>query len=388
MQKLHLKELTGARFFAALGVLVVHFVGYTSPAPNWLIRGFAIGAWGVSFFFILSGFILAYNYAGWFQQQVRFGQYRDFLRARFARIYPMHFLALCCITPLCLYINFRTRSFAQGTTISWVGSSLLVQSIIPKMLMNWNGPAWSVSCEAFFYIICPLFLVSLSYIKFNKTKLIYMIICLYIIEVTTFSIVVIMRYRLGAALHILPVWAILKLAYCSPLFRVEEFLIGCCLGVMLLGGGMIRSRTMRNIGLTIFLAFLCIAFMAGVILPIDYLYMGISYPLATPVFAMTVLCLASGPTFLSWILGSPWTVLLGEASYSLYLLHWELKIALEHHFGNHTPWSLTLFALALTVIASIIMLKFVETPARQILRGSKPAPPHSIAGVLEPNAIP
>jgi peptidoglycan/LPS O-acetylase OafA/YrhL len=78
-----LPALTSLRFFAALHVVCFHFLAFKIVSgERWLGQISSIGYVGVSFFFVLSGFILVYTYAG------RDIPARDFWRARFARIYP------------------------------------------------------------------------------------------------------------------------------------------------------------------------------------------------------------------------------------------------------------------------------------------------------------
>src|SRR6202000_3123609 len=85
-----LNALTGLRAFAALNIVFFHFsnpqwFGIFAPVVN---AGYA----SVSFFILLSGFVLAYNYAG----RAREGKLDKvrFWEARFTRLYPIYFLSL------------------------------------------------------------------------------------------------------------------------------------------------------------------------------------------------------------------------------------------------------------------------------------------------------
>src|SRR5262245_1529969 len=58
-----LPALTSVRFLAALHVVVYHFFLVFPSRLPWLVAGvIGAGYTGVSFFFVLSGFVLAYNY--------------------------------------------------------------------------------------------------------------------------------------------------------------------------------------------------------------------------------------------------------------------------------------------------------------------------------------
>src|SRR5216684_4890803 len=96
-----LPALTSLRFFAAFHVVIFHFQAMQIfIGPVWFQKLSSIGYVGVSFFFVLSGFILVYTYAG------RPMILKNFWRARFARIYPAYafsllvtalFFFLCCL---------------------------------------------------------------------------------------------------------------------------------------------------------------------------------------------------------------------------------------------------------------------------------------------------
>jgi peptidoglycan/LPS O-acetylase OafA/YrhL len=118
------------------------------------------GGYGVSFFFVLSGFILAYVYWDDFQGGVTRPAYRRYAVARFARIYPAYVLGLLLITFLYDFINWKmargVRLSAEPVT-SWLMNLFALQtfSLSYATQQVWNGPAWSISTEFGFYILCP-----------------------------------------------------------------------------------------------------------------------------------------------------------------------------------------------------------------------------------------
>ena len=95
----NLPELTSLRFIAAFAVLVLHYRDLFGPLPDALLRAIVGGQYGVTFFFVLSGFILTYRYHDWFDGGVRDGRFWRFQRLRFARIYPIYLLGLLLDTP-------------------------------------------------------------------------------------------------------------------------------------------------------------------------------------------------------------------------------------------------------------------------------------------------
>ena len=72
MRKTELRALTGVRFYAALFVFFSHMpivAGMDALSGQRVV--FNAGVVGVSFFFVLSGFILTYNYAHVFEEESR-----------------------------------------------------------------------------------------------------------------------------------------------------------------------------------------------------------------------------------------------------------------------------------------------------------------------------
>ena len=102
---------------------------------------------GVSLFFVLSGFILVYNYLD-ASGVMRTGP-SDFWHARFARIYPAYIVALLFSLPLFIDVAVlhpvgvtHTRDVVKAAILT----PTLLQAWTPKKAWMWDGPAWSLSC--------------------------------------------------------------------------------------------------------------------------------------------------------------------------------------------------------------------------------------------------
>jgi peptidoglycan/LPS O-acetylase OafA/YrhL len=143
-----IEALTGLRFLAAMMVFCFHIdVSLKTKCFDGPLGGIA-----VSFFFVLSGFILTYVY----RDRLRWGGLKRFYFTRWARIWPLHAVCLSAViyfiayTPPVDYPSLRLASH-------W----LLLQSWIPdrSYVLSYNGVAWSISTEAFFYLMFPLFLL-------------------------------------------------------------------------------------------------------------------------------------------------------------------------------------------------------------------------------------
>ena len=155
----HLPALTGLRFFLALWVIVNHLVGkghvfesiaVILPAP---LQAIMRGAYlAVPTFFVLSGFVLARTYAS---AQWDLRSTWKYLVSRFARVYPVYLLSLLIVLPFIVKAQDQPKGWLVAMHLTlmqgwWVGS---------YTSCGWNTPAWTLSCEMFFYLLFPLLIV-------------------------------------------------------------------------------------------------------------------------------------------------------------------------------------------------------------------------------------
>jgi peptidoglycan/LPS O-acetylase OafA/YrhL len=157
IRKQHFPALTGLRFVAALWVVLYHYsrfvVGFDAlPHP---VRSLVYcGPVAVGFFFVLSGFVLSHAHSGRTAIHPR-----RFWMKRFAKLYPAYLFACVVFTPIAYakYLAHASISSAHGAVFFLVSALLsvtLLQAWTP-FSQAWNGPGWSLSVEAFFYLIFP-----------------------------------------------------------------------------------------------------------------------------------------------------------------------------------------------------------------------------------------
>lgn len=133
-----LSALTSVRFFFALMVLVAHFIGHYPNDVQWPAFTYSMAPLAVSWFFMLSGFIISYNYPEIHDNRSRI----KFMVTRIARIWPVHAVAL---TVAAYLIGSREWLIWHYTlTQTWAAD--------PDISNAYNGPSWSVSNELFFYL--------------------------------------------------------------------------------------------------------------------------------------------------------------------------------------------------------------------------------------------
>ncbi|MDR3082791.1 MAG: acyltransferase, partial [Streptomyces sp.] len=143
-----LPSLTGLRWVAALLVFGLHvrnfgyFSGFGDRIATW---AFGAGASGVSFFFVLSGFVLTWS--------VRPNDRTlAFWRRRFARIFPVHLVTAV----IALLMAYLLAHQAKPTATQTLANFLLVHSWWRPWWQTLNPVSWSLACEAFFYAAFPL----------------------------------------------------------------------------------------------------------------------------------------------------------------------------------------------------------------------------------------
>ena len=143
------------------------------PLQAVIARGFM----AVDFFFILSGFVLAYNYS---QLTPRSTSARTFWAARFWRIYPPYLLALLLSAPISW--NAMRQGLIDFSIPRWIAGGLLsatcLQAWIPEAARSWNFPGWSISCEAFFYAVFPWLVTRLNGGSLQRKRRIFGALCL------------------------------------------------------------------------------------------------------------------------------------------------------------------------------------------------------------------
>ena len=351
-----LKALTGLRCFAAINIVFFHFsnpqwFGFLAPVVN-------AGYISVSYFILLSGFVLGYNY----NERARNGELdrRRFWKARFTRIYPIYFLSLL------LSLNQLGSEYQAHThAMFWAGvvlTPLLVQGWIPQTAIFLNTPAWTMSAEAFYYALFPW----LARWKRPERMGPHLAKMAGIWALGLVPGALYMAFSPDGIAH--PdrwssapwLWA---LKY-TPYSHVFSF----AFGVMLANLDQMIDRANRArlwlgiIGFSGIYGLLSL----GPLVPYAIIHDGLLMPL----FACIILGLA-GDNSLAHALGVRPLVFVGQASYCLYLLHFNLwNLIHDSHVLNKLglngldPW----ISYVLLIAMAIFALYFIEKPAQRKLR--------------------
>ena len=337
-----LPALTGIRFLAAMHVVFFHFgAGFAMRHhASIFVLNFLQNGWtAVTLFFILSGFILSYTYSGQIEghrNRARFWQ------ARFARIYPVYLLSLLLMLPF-------SGQLSPGLSVAVLTMVQGWNPLHPEYRGMWNMPAWTLSVEAFFYLVFPFLLPLFARASTRTLRILLLAVIALIVFAHT------MDERIAIALS-------RSLYLPMPLIRLPEFLAGMLAGTLFLR----RSAPVLSPASSSMLGSASIVF----ILVIDATIRGPWISLLAIPFTILLYLLAMNQGFIAGILGSKAAVLLGGASYAVYLLQQPVRfwmhLALDRHkaMGGIDAF-LSPFVL---VIFSILVFLYWEEPVRRWLK--------------------
>lgn len=345
-----LDQLTSTRFLAAISVVLFHCVrneGIFQYLPM-----LTSGPTAVSYFFVLSGFVLTITY---YNPEQGLDLKKYFL-ARFSRIYPVYFFSffLTCV--------FYLDNLARIKPEKVLANIFLIQAWIPRYAQSFNIAAWSLSVEAFFYIVFPLFLAIFS--RLRVSSVIWTSLTFWGISQTA---------HLALTISTMPENAEV-LAY-FPIFHLNAFIIGMSGGIWYMTRQQDEISAFNQKSLLLWLgAFLVVMALLTLrgFMPGFSTNFSLDVGLLAPLFLFIVLGLVGDYSLISEIFKRPWLVHLGEASYALYILHIPLRWLMEKIFEGY-GWQITFSTLIwgyipFTILISTIVYRFLEVPARSWLR--------------------
>lgn len=372
-----LDALTGLRAVAALAVFAQHFMRIMDIKMN---VG-PIGGIAVSFFFVLSGFILVYVY----KDRLSRSTTPKFYFTRFARIWPLHIVCL-------LLIAWLTQRTLPQSDWPWLRSLVhwsLLQSWFPTL--HWatcyNSVAWTISTEAFFYLMFPLLLLG------TTRQFCIKYACLIPL---TFGAMIWMANTIE------PVSSIKSVANASldpinivqffPPFRLLEFMTGMAAGMTFrsrVGAPATAVKSTPNWKATAGATLLETLVFALSLLSFQLLYVcglfaylhnfettgqafiyWFSFSGGMFFHAAAIYVFARSTGLISTFFGSRVMVFLGEISFAFYMIHYTLIHFVKQEFWIGTNFSIGYFAvltLMLSVGVSAWLYYLVEVPAKETL---------------------
>jgi peptidoglycan/LPS O-acetylase OafA/YrhL len=333
--------------------MMSHHVDVSTWGGRFLRSGYT----AVGFFFVLSGFILAHVYL---DTERPFNR-RAFWVSRFARAYPLLFASLLLDMPRDLIARVSLHGWGAGTLRSCV--ALLSES---ALLQSWNGyfrningPSWSLSAEAFFYFLFPF--VAFWIWRRRGIQAFGLFLLFWACALLTPILVALRHPELFGEVDSSKLQLAVEL---MPIFRMFEFFSGIALCA--LQKSLLEITPPKQVQS---LAYMCLG--VGGALFITTIEFSNHIPLLVmsngillPVSALIILGLANIRGWLARLLSFRYLVILGEASYAVYLLHipiWFYFVRI-HPIDTLSAWSVY---IAVVIVASIASFFFLERPARK-----------------------
>jgi peptidoglycan/LPS O-acetylase OafA/YrhL len=349
-----LHPLTALRFFAAILIVLHHayhvFGAQFAPTSLTLDQG-------VSFFFVLSGFILAYNYPTLNSRESVW----MFYAARFARVWPVHIATIL--------VTLAVSKWPPASHI--VLNVLLLQSWVPykDFFFTLNAVSWSLSVELFFYLSFPLLIWRWKEYWHWKV-LIALLMALSMIFIGNY-------FQLPSWQNTTTDIGLDAVAYINPLARLFEFVLGICTASIYRYISQINlewnrvQATMAEIGIVL-LAVLTLRF-CNVINATQWIgragALYVSHQGGLFVWAALILIFAFERGWISKMLSLPVAVRLGEISFSLYMIHTMVLSRFESYTKPLQTYPALSFFCYLAVCLAISYATFIgiEQPVRLLI---------------------
>ncbi|WP_066516143.1 acyltransferase family protein [Curtobacterium ammoniigenes] len=339
MNRFH--SLTSLRFFAAASVALMHAFGQNEQIPV-----LNLGYLGVSFFFALSGFVLTWaDAAGSGAAQ--------FFRNRFAKLFPLNAATLVVAT----VVPFAVPGGMIARRITFIASLTMTQAWLPGTASSFNPVTWSLSAEAFFYLLFPLLIRVLR--SFRVGDLLGTVVFLAVLQPALGTVV---QSTLDpATAHFL--------TYDFPPYRLPEFVIGIA-AAMLMQRGYQPTLRVRSVSATLAVSAVAAALAIDLFGARAVWWLGDA--LALPFIVCLIWSVAErerrGD---STILIHPRLVALGDRSFALYMVHYLVLGAAAVAVGvtpQTLPWWLALPCLVAAFGLAGLTYRYLEKPCERALR--------------------
>ena len=385
-----LPSLTGARWWAAFAVFILHALVFLPVYPfqkSELFRRIhqqflpmQLGAAGVTFFFVLSGFIIYWSFLPG-SSVVRY------CWRRILKIYPTHFAAMA------LFI--LAASVPLSRFVVWVPNLFLIHTWVPRwsMLGGLNVPAWSLCAEIVFYLTFPLFLPAVRRVRQERLLGWAGVILLFIAALH-------LAFHLWAPgpqgtenafaprlqpgdtspefeLHASPLWFVQPeipispaywLSYYFPLARLPEFYLG------VLAARMVEAGRWRTTRLRLPLTALVLAYVATWFVPVSF---KMSVLMLAPMTAVIATLAAKDLRGVPSVNASALMVWLGNISFAFYLVQFPVMVVITRFLiagGSYggigwLGWSTLCLVVAMSIGAAVY--RWLDEPLMRRFAGRR-----------------
>ncbi|MDX1949279.1 MAG: acyltransferase [Rickettsiales bacterium] len=340
--KAEISSLTFFRFLTAFIVFLFHCKIHLNFSTNikFIDKFINNGAVFMTGFFVLSGYIMCYVYKN--KDFSKRNEVLNFYLKRFAKIYPTYFLGSILYFSL---IQPNTPYTSEEWIRIIINDIFLLQAIFPKMFhLGINGGTWSISVEAFFYLLFPL--IILIYSK-KPIKLIFLgFLMAIIVNINVISDSESKGYY-----------------YSNAFMRLNEFFIGIGFYLLTSNNKLDKLPFILKSPFFIFLVIFCLTTLKQS--EAIYSYMGLNIVIA-PLFGLLLFSLSINNN--SFVFNNRYTNYLGKISYSFYI--WQF-IAIEFGRGliklDINNWLIIIIVFMLNILIASISYFLVEEKFRKII---------------------
>ncbi|HVW14893.1 MAG TPA: acyltransferase [Mucilaginibacter sp.] len=386
-QQNYIPALTGVRAMAAYLVFISHYEGtFDTNFPHYLKRFLLEFHIGVTIFFVLSGFLIAFRYYGNFHLTKDW--FLQYLKNRVARIYPMYFLLT---TGVFIYYYFSrdpavTNGFPNATGLFFMNITF-VRGFFNQLKFTGIAQGWSLTVEECFYFSAPIiFLVISKYRKFF----------LQIVAITGLGFLLVLIFRNIDWYGFFSNFTFMMLY--TFLGRCFEFFVGIKLALMVRKNGIARKNKLKFTYIGFFGIFFCVWILSRLPIPAGW-FVGLQNPFGIiannyllPIAIATFFYgLITETTKMKMVLANPFVELLGKSSYIFYLIHLGYmyiyisrginwlndrvfnlydKWNVDWHSPFEYDWLNIIYAFILLNGLSILLFKCIEEPLNHYIRKS------------------
>lgn len=363
-----LDPLTSLRFFAA-AMIVAYHGGGRGIGPTWPLD-FALGQ-GVSFFFVLSGFVLSYNYPVLTDKAA----IMRFYLARLARIWPLHIATAAVYIIFIGNISYYSLPESSRGLIS-ISYLTLTQAWVPisAFVTSYNTVSWSISTEFFFYLCFPALIYHWNSTWRTKLLSTFVMAVIMWILATKFAIAS-NGTEDGRG----------NLGYINPLARIFEFTLGISIQYIYKKRQLKHSQSLNKLqytaieSLILFISIFSLwsshslstqAGLSNIITKTGSMLLATS-GYGTLVFSLVIYVFAIGRGYWSTVLKLRPLVFLGEISFALYLIHTLFLLYRQQApgvFESFSPAEIYILYWATGLSLAVLLHLSIELPCQQFFR--------------------
>ena len=334
-----ISQITFTRFVAAILIVLYHF-GLSVFDFKSLGFVFKNANVGVSYFYILSGFIMMIAYGR--KDKIEFGYY---IKQRFTRIYPVYIIGL--LLTISLLGNVQPLPVILGL--------LSLQSWVPGYALTLNAPGWSISVEFFFYLLFPFLLNKVYSRRRNVMGLAVTVFFIWLaIQVLTNWFVSSPYYHgFPSASH--------DLIYYFPVIHLNEFLVGNIAGLYFL-----RNPEGKRNDVWILLVFI------AALLGLKFIPLVTHNGLMALFFAPFIVLVAKNNGWFKRFFSFRFLQYLGDVSFGIYIYQWPVFLLVNRcvkYFALQKIGKVPVFLIYVACLIAVAVLSYelIEKPVRRFV---------------------